>query len=202
MKFTALDKLRDRIPLDSRFWIAFIFFGQGVCSIAFAGIVKIPPAEVFTPILVLFLGGLCTLFFFKVGASGRWAQWQRVIPVFFYGLFICLMSSRSLAGVDVGYDVSFFFHPVEYMTLGLLLGWLWYPVIDQKGFGSFALRVIIAGAVFGCADEIHQAFVPGRDADVGDWMFDMAGIGLSVLIIAAIRHLMRPHLTNNQRASG
>jgi len=33
--------------------------------------------------------------------------------------------------------------------------------------------------VFAASDEIHQAFVPGRETDVMDWLADVAGICIS-----------------------
>lgn len=34
----------------------------------------------------------------------------------------------------------------------------------------------VAGAgLYGITDELHQVYVPGRTADVADWLVDMAG---------------------------
>lgn len=37
------------------------------------------------------------------------------------------------------------------------------------------LRAAGAAALYGATDEIHQRFVPGRDASLGDWAADLAG---------------------------
>ncbi|QTQ12559.1 VanZ family protein [Treponema parvum] len=42
--------------------------------------------------------------------------------------------------------------------------------------------VCIAGAVYGVSDEIHQIFVPGRDASVYDWIADCAGTFSAALL--------------------
>ncbi len=172
--------------LDSWFWISVIFFGQTLCSTIFSVVVKIDPGEIFLPILVLFLGGVFCLVFFRFGASGPGFKWQWILPAPVYGTFIFLMSSRSFAGVEMGFDTSYF-HPVEFATLGLLLGRIWYSIIERKGFLAFSVRVLLAGVIFGGADEIHQAFVPGRTPDWMDLMFDIAGILISLLIIATVR---------------
>lgn len=88
--------------------------------------------------------------------------------------------------MEMGFDTSYF-HPVEFATLGLLLGRIWYSIIERKGFLAFSVRVLLAGVIFGGADEIHQAFVPGRTPDWMDLMFDIAGILISLLIIATVR---------------
>jgi VanZ family protein len=64
-------------------------------------------------------------------------------------------------------------HTSEYGGLAVLLvralrgeGLSWGVVI--------ALATVIA-SLYGMSDEIHQSFVPGRDAAVGDWVADTTG---------------------------
>jgi VanZ family protein len=188
MKYRVLDRLIGSIPLNSWFWISFLYFGQGICAILFARAVKIPADSVFFPILVLFAGGLASVFFYRSGASGM-GQWQCSIAALLYALFIFLMSSRSYPGARVPFDASYF-HPLEYLTLGLLLGRLWYSVIETRGFWSFAARVVLAGAIFGASDELHQYFIPGRDCDIRDFFLDLCGIAFSLVIIVSIRQVI------------
>lgn len=190
MKFGSRQGTTCGVLLNSWFWITFIFFGQAFCSVIFSVVVKIPRGEIVLPILVLFLGGVCALLFLIFSNSATSLEWKWIVPALVYGTFIYLMSSRGFAGVETGFDTSYF-HPVEYATLGLLLGRFWYSTIDEKGFIAFSLRVLAAGAVFGAADEIHQAFVPGRTADLKDLALDIAGIVISLLIIAAVRRIIR-----------
>lgn len=166
-----------------------LFFGQGVCSIAFTVSIKMPLECVMVPIAVLFAGGLVSLAIYLLNPSGPQGNWQWAVTTFFYALFIFLMSSRSYPNADVHFDTSYL-HPLEYLTLGLLLGRIWYSVIDSKGFLSFSLRVLSAGALFGASDEIHQAFIPGRDCDFGDFLFDVGGTAAAILLIALIRRVI------------
>ena len=51
---------------------------------------------------------------------------------------------------------------------------------------TYSTRFLIVGLVatmVGVADEIHQAYVPGRNASVVDVFLDMVGIGLCLFII-------------------
>jgi VanZ family protein len=188
MKSGFFDRFICLIPLDSWLWISLLYFGQGICAILFARVVKIPAAALFLPILVLFVGGLASFLFYRSGSSGR-GNWQWAVAALFYAFFIFLMSSRSYPGARVPFDTSYF-HPLEYLTLGLLLGRFWYSVIDTKGLGSFAIRVVAAGAAFGASDEFHQLFIPGRDCDFHDFLLDLGGLAFSLVIIASIRHLI------------
>ncbi|MGI5097280.1 VanZ family protein [Treponema socranskii] len=50
------------------------------------------------------------------------------------------------------------------------------------------LIVCIAAACYGASDEIHQMFVPGRDASVYDWIADCTGaLAASLLRTAIVR---------------
>ena len=62
-------------------------------------------------------------------------------------------------------------HLVEYAPLG----WL-----SLKAFMPATVTGFLAGVGFSLAyaasDEVHQSFVPGRDASVTDWLADAVGI--------------------------
>lgn len=50
------------------------------------------------------------------------------------------------------------------------------------------LIVCIATACYGASDEIHQMFVPGRDASIYDWIADCTGaLAASLLRTAIVR---------------
>jgi len=70
------------------------------------------------------------------------------------------------------------------------------------GFGVIAVliamatrnRLIIAGVVtllIGAAEEIHQAFVPGRYASLGDWSINAAGVVVFLLVFATLLPTLR-----------
>ena len=48
------------------------------------------------------------------------------------------------------------------------------------------LIVCIAAACYGASDEIHQIFVPGRDASVYDWIADCTGALAASLVRTAL----------------
>ncbi|MBS1767264.1 MAG: VanZ family protein [Acidobacteria bacterium] len=55
------------------------------------------------------------------------------------------------------------------------------------------LLVFIAVSAFGALDEFHLSFVPGRDADVFDWMADTGGgiLGLALISLSRLRSRSR-----------
>ena len=54
------------------------------------------------------------------------------------------------------------------------------------------LAAIVIGALYAASDEWHQAYVPGRFADIFDWLTDLAGALLGALAVA-VWHLHRDH---------
>jgi len=108
-----------------------------------------------------------------------WGYW---LPVVAYAGLIFYLSSLSkpeeyLPSVlaELGDKVL---HAVEYGLLGALC----YRAF-RHGANAWAARyawqlAIIAAAVYGVTDEVHQAFVPLRDADVLDFLMD--GIGAAI----------------------
>jgi len=67
-------------------------------------------------------------------------------------------------------------HSLYFGTLGLLL-WL------GTG-GKWPVLLVVAVSAIGAADELHQATVPGRVADVYDFLFDTAAAGLVIMTLA------------------
>lgn len=52
---------------------------------------------------------------------------------------------------------------------------------------TLPLGCVVFSSLYGLSDEIHQAFVPGRSPEWGDWLADTAG----ALIYAWFMHRQR-----------
>jgi VanZ family protein len=88
-------------------------------------------------------------------------------------------------------------HAIEYAGLGFFVARAarrCWP--DRSPFRLFAVAVWIAGA-WGVIDEIHQAFVPGRSADV----FDVVADALGAMIGAAARLVLCGRPVRSSRTS-
>lgn len=88
---------------------------------------------------------------------------------------IFLMSARPSVPVPpvfAGQDK--FMHAVTYAVLGLLWARAWLPR-GKPLLWRHVAGVTLLCAVYGATDEIHQLYVPGRDASVLDWMADFVG---------------------------
>ncbi|WP_407569537.1 VanZ family protein [Deinococcus altitudinis] len=76
-----------------------------------------------------------------------------------------LSSSSAPLGVPLRHPFDWLGHTLEYLVLAYVLG-------RATGRRGLALGLAVW---FGAADEVHQAFVAGRDAGIQDWLFGLLG---------------------------
>jgi len=78
-----------------------------------------------------------------------------------------IFALSSLPGSEVGIPPPWdkLAHFTEYALLGFLLG---------RGTGNVPVAFALS-ALYGVSDEVHQSFVPGREASALDWLADAAG---------------------------
>lgn len=78
-------------------------------------------------------------------------------------------------------------HAIEYAGLAALVT-VGLDRVTGAGLRSAAALAVVIGAGYGLTDELHQALVPGRSADVHDWLADATGAGLgAILAVVALR---------------
>jgi len=95
------------------------------------------------------------------------------------------LSSRSSLPVSLGHPLDWFAHATEFAALALTAEvaarWTWGTVPTYRRH----LAIFALASLYGMSDEIHQIFVPGRDASILDWAADsigaVLGLGLSCL---------------------
>lgn len=97
---------------------------------------------------------------------------RALAPVALYALAIVLVSSQSSLPRTRIWDKAAHFG--EYAVLGFLICraiWLIRPMPVWKA----GLWAVALSTSFGVTDELHQYFVPNRDASVGDLVADFLG---------------------------
>ena len=95
-----------------------------------------------------------------------------------------LSSSSDPLGVPLPHPLDWAGHTLEYLALGFALG---------RATGRSGLALGLA-AWFGAVDEVHQAFVAGRDAGIQDWLADLLGAWLGSRL--ALRRAESPPRTS------
>ena len=56
--------------------------------------------------------------------------------------------------------------------------------------------MLTVGALYGATDEFHQAFVPRRSPDLGDWMADVTGVLLGYVLVLGLVGLVHSRNMN------
>lgn len=94
-------------------------------------------------------------------------------------------------------------HLKVYGLLGLLAAWSLRRTWPGLRRGSVVAIVFLAGTLYGLSDEMHQSFVPGRAAEVGDLIADALGSGLGALaFFVAAPALARLRRSRRDAATG
>lgn len=111
---------------------------------------------------------------------GTFLHW---IPAFVTICLIVILSHQSrLPGAGSGLNPLL--HLIEYSLLTLTLVWGRSSGLRRRIGTRQLVWIWILGTLFAVSDELHQSFVPGRDASAGDVLADVAGI---TLVLAAYR---------------
>jgi len=99
------------------------------------------------------------------------SHWTFWVPWLMVALAITIASHiPQPPRIDLGFEWSDKLLLFGGAFLWMVLGWK----VPGVGKQSFWVTLIVV-ALFGCLDEIHQSFVPGREADVWDWVADVIG---------------------------
>jgi len=99
-----------------------------------------------------------------------------IITIGYAGL-IFYMSSRTWEGVPLFTGADKIIHLFIYAVLGGLLVWS-LRATSLRGRHVILPLAIVMGSLYGLSDEIHQSFVPGRDASFFDFVSDTIGSAL------------------------
>jgi len=107
-------------------------------------------------------------------------RWAAVV----YAILVVVVSSWpgiKLPNIGEG-DLDKLLHLLQYAVLGFLSARGWGPQRRDGGSGMATWLPALILLVFAAADEFHQKWIPGRLAEVGDWVADALGIAIGYLI--------------------
>ncbi len=116
----------------------------------------------------------------------RWWPW---LAAMVYAVVIFALSSEANPLPALTAHVwDKLLHLVEYGGLGFLVG---LAAGQRSDFTSrdVLFWASLVGLLYGASDELHQSFVPGRDAEVGDVLADGLGSVIGGTFAASLRFL-------------
>lgn len=106
------------------------------------------------------------------------ARWAAVTV--WAGLIFFLSSQSHLPGPEVVF-IDKVEHAFVYGVLAFLLARAWLPRLGHLPPRVRWALIVLATALYGVSDEMHQAFVPNRSADPFDALADLTGGALGAL---------------------
>jgi VanZ family protein len=115
----------------------------------------------------------------------RFPRWLRLwAPVVFYMAVVFVVSAQPSLPTPPARLSDKHWHFMEYAGLSALAS-----RAVGGGFGSVGAGAALGGwaiaSAYGVTDEVHQAFVPGRDSDVLDVLADTTGAAAAAVSLWA-----------------
>ncbi|MGB5287543.1 MAG: VanZ family protein [Ignavibacteriaceae bacterium] len=124
--------------------------------------------------------------------------WLVYIPLFVYWLVLFTATSLpayNLPKLGLSDKIN---HLVAYFLLAILLNLtLIYQRKSRFLFERAAIATFIICLLYGAVDEIHQMFVPGRFAEILDWVADGSGAILGVFLVYFLKNKLNYNLEFN-----
>jgi len=99
-------------------------------------------------------------------------------PVILWMALIFYLSGRSDISIPSGTDKSL--HGFGYTMLALLIVRALAGGLPARITIGTMLAAVLIATTYAATDEFHQMFVPGRTADVRDWIADALGAAVGV----------------------
>ncbi len=107
-----------------------------------------------------------------------------IVPILLYSALIYYLSNQPRLPIPemgiLGCDKLI--HFIAYFLYGILMQLAVIVSLGNKTQKYQIFIVVVLASLFAFSDEIHQSFVPGRDADIFDVLSDLIGILASVLL--------------------
>ena len=109
------------------------------------------------------------------------------IPLVIYWLLLITATSLPAADLPSIGTIDKVNHFIAYFGLSVLLTLCFlfqtkYDFLYKKAFLISFLIVIFYGVI----DEVHQLFIPGRMAEILDWLADVGGALIGILLVLVL----------------
>ncbi len=116
------------------------------------------------------------------------------LPAILWATFIFIGSSipgKTLPPLRI-FSWDKLLHICEFGILGLLLARAFSSWLNTEKTGTLVTFAASTGVLWALLDEVHQMFVPGRDASIYDFLADTLGVIVAQVIFTQIWQ-RKPH---------
>ena len=119
------------------------------------------------------------------------------LPLILYCLFIYIQSANPSPEQIPSFPfVDKVLHFVAYGIMGILFYRAYQTLRIKNNIQMLMLLSVVSASLYGISDEIHQSFVPFREAEVADVIADMLGAASGVLLyqLLVVSRVEKPYV--------
>lgn len=114
-----------------------------------------------------------------MSVRGRVLLWAPVVLLLGFEFWLSSRTGAEMPSLGPSFDGK---DKLEHACYFLLTGLLAVRAArfgERWSRGKTATFLVLGAVLWGCSDEVHQSFVPGRDVEIGDVLADTAGVALA-----------------------
>jgi VanZ family protein len=119
------------------------------------------------------------------------------LPLILYCLLIYIQSDHPSPEQIPSFPfVDKVLHFVAYGIMGILFYRAYQTLRIKNNIQMLMLLSVVSASLYGISDEIHQSFVPFREAEVADVIADMLGAASGVLLyqLLVVSRIEKPYV--------
>ena len=119
------------------------------------------------------------------------------LPLILYCLLIYIQSANPSPEQIPSFPfVDKVLHFVAYGIMGILFYRAYQTLRIKNNIQMLMLLSVVSASLYGISDEIHQSFVPFREAEVADVIADMLGAASGVLLyqLVVVSRIEKPYV--------
>jgi VanZ family protein len=119
------------------------------------------------------------------------------LPLILYCLLIYIQSANPSPEQIPSFPfVDKVLHFVAYGIMGILFYRAYQTLRIKNNIQMLMLLSVVSASLYGISDEIHQSFVPFREAEVADVIADMLGAASGVLLyqLLVVSRIEKPYV--------
>ena len=119
------------------------------------------------------------------------------LPLILYCLFIYIQSANPSPEQIPSFPfVDKVLHFVAYGIMGILFYRAYQTLRIKNNIQMLMLLSVVSASLYGISDEIHQSFVPFREAEIADVIADMLGAASGVLLyqLLVVSRIEKPYV--------
>lgn len=143
--------------------------------------------KIFILLLGLVIGWMGLIFFFSSQLGEQSSALSSAFVNNIINVYTDILKSEPPQIIVQFFTQSLFIRKMGHFTIFFVLGVLTVLLLLRGKLRNVFITAFIICFIYAVSDELHQLFVPGRDANIIDVLIDSAGSVSGILLINRVR---------------